>query len=395
MTALDTLLTDRTTHFPVTQKYVYLDHAAQGPMPARVRDRLRAYIDEQAEVGVATFFDWFEVAVAGKAAFTGMIGAKPEEVAYLKNTSDALSTIAAGLPWQEGDNIICLRGEFPANVYPWLNLQKRGVEVRFVEPQPDNTYSLDAIEALMDERTRLMAVSYVEYGTGYRNDLAALAALCHANNALIVVDAIQGLGALRLDVRATDVDFLACGVQKWLLSPMALGCLYIKHELLDIINPVFLNWLSVENFEDFSRYDNPPQPTAKRFEGGSPTLLVDLGFAAAVDLFVGAGTDLIEARILQLTDRLAAGIRSQGYHVITPRGKGRSGIEPYTQAEPGDQRSGIVCFAPKSGTSLEMVARLKERNILASARGDVVRVSPHFYNTPNDVDAILNALDGE
>jgi selenocysteine lyase/cysteine desulfurase len=292
--------------------------------------------------------------------------------------SHGLNIVAAGLDWQPGDNLVCAETEFPANVYPWTNLRRRGVEVRFA-PACDNCILTDDVAALMDERTRLVALSFVEFATGYRNDLAALAGICHARGAYLCVDGIQGLGALQFSVQDTPVDFLATHAAKWMLGPIGAGFLYVRRDRLPAVDPVMTGWRSVVDRDDYFRYDSPLRDTGERLEPGSPNHVGLIGMAAAIDLLLSVSLDQIEARILALTDCLIAGLRASGCEITSPVARRR-------------ERSGIVCFRHPAVETATLAGRLQEAGVIVSLRGDVIRVSPHFYNTEEEVERLLAVL---
>jgi selenocysteine lyase/cysteine desulfurase len=364
--------------FPVTQCYAYLNHAAVAALPTPVVEAMNGYVSKRSLVGSEALGDLDERVEGVRRLAARFVGAHRDEVVFTGSVSHGLNIVAAGLDWQPGDNMLCAETEFPANVYPWTNLRRRGVEVRFV-PARDNRIVVDDVAARIDRRTRLLAISFVEFGTGYRNDLDALATLCHERGALLCVDGIQGLGALALDVSRTPVDFLATQAAKWLLGPIGAGFLYVRRGLLTRLDPVMSGWRSVVDPDDYYRYDSPLCDTGARFEPGSPNAVGLLGLEAALELLLAVGLDRIEARILALTDHLIAGLQARGCQITTPIDHRR-------------ERSGIVCFRQAANSPAALAERLCAAGVIISLRGDVIRISPHFYNTEEEVERLLEAL---
>jgi len=363
--------------FPVTERYAYLNHASTGPFPTPVVEAMTSMMAqrqwrEDADLG------WLDDRVAEvRELVARLLHATADEIAFVASTSHGLNIVAAGLDWQAGDNVVCAETEFPANVYPWLNLRRRGVRVRFAKAR-EGRIPLESISAQMDDRTRLVAISFVEFFTGYRNDLAAVSELCRRHGALLCVDGIQGLGVLPLDVNACGVDFLAAHAPKWLLGPCGIGFLYCRSERLPELDLAMAGWRSVVQQDEYFSYESDWFPTARRFEIGSLNHLGLAGLGASLDLLLGVGIERIEERVLLLTDRLMVELKRKGYRVITPPGR--------------QERAGIVSFVPGDEDPEELAARLKGAGVVVSARGPGIRVSPHFYNSDCEIDALMQAL---
>lgn len=363
--------------FPVTQRYVYLNHASTGPLPTPAVEAMTSFIAQREGREEAGLESWDERVAEVRGLVARLIHATVEEIAFVGSTSHGLNIVAAGLDWQAGDNVVCAETEFPANVYPWLNLRRKGVEVRFAQER-QGRIPLEAIAEQMDDRTRMVALSFVEFFTGYRNDLAAVSELCRQNGALLCVDGIQGLGALPLDVNECGVDFLAAQAPKWLLGPIGIGFLYCRRQRLPELDLAMGGWRGVVEHEEFFRYDSGWFPNARRFEVGSLNYLGVTGMGASLQLLLDAGIERIEARILALTDYLLARLKADGYEIITPH------------ACPGE-RSGIISFVPKEDPEA-LAERLKAAGIIVSARGPYIRVSPHFYNTEAEIERLIEAV---
>ncbi|HLI06208.1 MAG TPA: aminotransferase class V-fold PLP-dependent enzyme [Ktedonobacteraceae bacterium] len=373
--------------FPVTRNCVYLNHAANGPLPRPVARGLHEYIDDRSNYASMHGERWRMYEQGAHRRMADMIGAQPEQIAFTASTGDGMMMIAQGLPWQEGDSVITAEGEFPSNVYPWLNLREQGVQVHLV-PQRGGRIPPEAIfERIEQDRghTRLVSLSLVEFSTGYRNDIAAIARYCHERGILCGIDAMQALGALAIDVQALGVDYLSAAAHKWLLGPQTTGILYVSDDFLSRLRLPRRSWFSVAEPFDFFNYEQSLKEGAARFEHSSSNSTAIIGLDAALSVFesLDGGMAAVETRILDLTARLIAGLKRLGYPVVSPQGSG--------------ERSGIVCFTPhpqRSGmTPQQIVNELEARNIAAAARGTVTRISPHFYNTIEEIDTLLNALE--
>lgn len=364
--------------FPVTERYAYLNHAAVAALPRLVVEAMAGYLAEQGRNGSEALLNWEDRLESIRRSAARFIGAHRDEIVLTGSTSHGLNIVAAGLDWRPGDNLICAQTEFLANIYPWTNLRRRGVEVRFA-PARENRILVEDVAALMDDRTRLLAISFVEFGSGYRNDLDILASLCHVQGAYLCVDGIQGLGALRFDVAKTPVDFLAAHAAKWMLGPIGAGFLYIRRDLLPRLDPVMTGWRAVVDRDDYFRYDSPLREGGERFEPGSLNASGFLGMEAGIELLLSVGLAQIEARILTLTDSLIAGLQGRGCVITSPI------------AHPGE-RSGIICFRHPGTETSALAKRLGEAGVIVSQRGDAIRVSPHFYNTDAELERLLEAV---
>lgn len=364
--------------FPVTQHYAYLNHASVAPLPQPVVEAMTRYLTGRGLHGSEALVDKDADAERIRKLVGRFIGAHRDEIVFTSSISHSLNVVAAGLDWQPGDNLICAEGEFVANVYPWTNLRRRGVDVRFA-PARDNRILVDEVAALMDRRTRLVAISFVEFGTGYRNDLDALADLCHQRGAYLCVDAIQGLGALQFSLAQTPVDFLAGHGAKWMLGPIGAAFLFVRRHLLAKLDPVMTGWRAVVDRDDYFYYDSPLREGGERFEPGSLNSVGLVGLEAAIELLLSVGLADIEARILDLNDYLVAGLQARGCITTTPIAHRR-------------ERSGIICFRHPQTEPAELAQRLHAAGVLVSLRGDVIRVSPHFYNNEQDLDRLLDVL---
>ena len=368
--------TDLRRECPVTTRWAYFDHAAVAPLTQRARRTLIDWADDLAENGevhdAARVRRIEEVRrLAGR-----LLNADPLDIAFVKNTSEGIGIVAEGLPWQTGDNVVTAEDEYPANLYPWMNLASRGVELRRV-PSRGGRILLDDLRAAIDDRTRLVSLSFVEYASGFRNDLVAVGQLCRDKGVLFFVDAIQGLGVLPLDVGRTPIDFLAADGHKWLLGPEGAGLFWIRREVVERLHPVGVGWNSVIESRDFSRVEFRLKPHAGRWESGSLNVGGILALGASLELLLGAGIDAIAERVLHLTDYLC-------------ERAAQTGLEVFSSRRPGEA-SGIVSLVVP-GDLRALVRRCRDAGIVVNQRAGRLRVSPHAYNTTEELDRLLALL---
>ena len=364
--------------FPVTETYIYMNHAGVAPLSRRVRDAMAGFIEDATLYGAVHADDWAEAAEACRATAARLINADATEIAFMKNTTQGILIAANGIDWQAGDNVVTTAVEFPANVYPWWCLKERyGVSTRMV-PERNGSIHIGDIAAAIDERTRVLTISHVEFASGFRNDIAALGELCREHDIWFVVDAIQSLGVVEVDVKSCNVDILAADGHKWLLAPEGAAIFYCADRRREQLINTNVGWASVVNPRDFLNYDLTQKPDATRFEEGSYNSVGLYGLKAAIDLLHDIGIPAISARVLELTAHLIAELAAKGYRVITPK----------TDAE----RAGIVIFESERHTPAEIYETLYTENIITAERGSGVRVSPHFYNTASEIEHLLEVL---
>jgi selenocysteine lyase/cysteine desulfurase len=370
--------------FPVLGKWNFLNHAGVSPMPRVVAEAVRNAVD-QCESAAYLGVDWFADIEKVKDESARLINGDRADIAMVKNTSEAVSIVAQGLDWQAGDRIVTANIEYPANVYPWMEAARKfGLDLVMVPEETDrNDRRQVPIEKIIAElekpRTRLLTLSHVEFASGQRHDLAALGQFCRERGILFFVDGIQSLGALPVDVKAMNIDFLgACG-HKWMMGPLGAGLFYIRRELHDRVRPIVMGASSVINELDYGNYDFTLKPDARRYESGTPNLLGCVGFCAALGMLQSVGIPAIADRLKLLTDRLAAGLELKGYQVISPRDAGAW--------------SGMICFTSSSHDHETVAAMLrKDHKIEIAVREKRMRASPHFYNTEAQIDQLLAAL---
>jgi cysteine desulfurase / selenocysteine lyase len=360
--------------FPITKRWAYCNHAAVGPLPQTARDAVTAVLDAQMNEGCAGILEYESHLEAIRAQTAAAIGATPDEVAFLRSTSDGALVAANGLSWREGDEIILPDSEFGANAYPWLNLRYRGVRVHFVRLR--DRLSVELLERCKTPRTRLVAVSYVSFLDGYRYDLKAIGAWCRSNKILFAVDAMQGFGCLPLDVAKWHIDFCYFGVAKWLLSPQGLSVVFVRRDIVDSLRPSHYSWRSVRRPMEFLDYAQELADGARRLEGGTVNYPAVIGFRESLKLMRQASFEAIEDHVLGLTEYLIRQARLHDIEIKSDQTK--------------DCRSGIVLLGLGDRTVEALSERAQDGCVGLTVRDSGVRVSPHGYNTIADIDAVID-----
>jgi len=362
---------------PVAEKWAYFDHAAVAPLSGPAGDVLARWSGDMVENGAVNWSDWNRSFGRLRRRGEQLLNASPGEVAVIRNTTEGINIVAMGFPWRSGDNVVTLDNEFPTNRFPWMNLSREGVETRFVQTH-NGRVDLNELDDALDERTRILAVSWVGYDTGWRNDVKALAEIAHRHAAYFLLDAIQGLGVFPIDVKQTGVDFLAADGHKWMLGPEGTGLFFLREEHLDLLHPVGIGWNSVNNAADFSAQEMTLKQTAARYEGGS----YHLGGVAALDASLGLlqsfSVDRIANRLLDLTDKLCRRLEGIGAHVVSCRD--------------GERRSGIVAFDLPGADPLAAKRGCLGRGVILNARSGHLRISPHAYTNEDDIERLFEAL---
>lgn len=369
------------SEFPHLQSdQLYFDHATVSPLCNRSKNYLEQYINAVQSARINNSEETQELSDKIRKDFSTLIHATHDRIAIVKNTTDGLILLARGLSWGKGDNIILYRNEFPSNVYPWYDLKFLGVEVKFVDTKLGRVTPND-IKSIVTKKTKLISVSWVQYSSGYRNDLKELADWCHDRNIIIAVDAMQGLGALDLNVEKTGIDFLSTGTAKWLLGPHGIGFVYLTKELQDKLNPPHLGWHSRRDMMNFHDYDQPLKSDASRFEFATQFSFGVWAFAGAIEILLESGSVEIESRIIDLSDYLVNGLNGIGLQVISDRSSRAV-------------KSGIVYVSYPNKNKNEIIhSRLAELRVSISLRNNKLRISPHFYNTHSEIDKFLNIIE--
>jgi cysteine desulfurase/selenocysteine lyase len=366
--------------FPVCREHIYFSHAGVTALPQCVVDAVINYVRQSAENPQEFGAVLRDVKTARKRC-ADFIGAGADEIALLGPTSLGLSLFANGIAWERGDEVLCYHGDYPANVYPWLELRRRGVHVRFLEPERPGAITPELVERALGARTRLVALASCHFFTGYRIDVDAIGRLLHGRGILFSLDAIQTLGAFPLSVE--HVDFLSADAHKWLLGPLAIGIVYVKRCHFDLVRPTLLGAWNVQCPNFIAQEEIVFVPTAQRYEPGVLNVAGIYGLKAAIELFVSHGIDQIAARLLELKAHLVAHLVPLGFEINGPVS--------------GSNASSITTFRhPKTG-SARLHAALEEARVAAALRHDArgeayVRFSPHFYNTEAEIDEAVAAL---
>jgi selenocysteine lyase/cysteine desulfurase len=367
----------RAADFPVVADYLYFNHAGVSPLPARSADAAIRALQRSRDEGAWQLRKWEELTFSTRERFAAIVGGTPDEIAFVKNTSEGLSFVAAGFPWREGDNMVTSNVEYPSNIYPWLRLRTRNVEVRMVAAKDGRVHKEDLFAAC-DGKTRLIALSSVEFANGFRNDLSGIGEYCQRHGIFFCVDGIQSIGVLPMDVKAFGIDALSADGHKWLLSPEGIGAFYISREVMEVVEPVILGWHSVKNRFDFDNYDFRLSPDARRYEPGSMNTVGLSAFGASLELLLSVGVDRIWERVRRLTDRILEKVREERFELISP--------------DRPEERSGIVTFRVPGADNAALWKALMGRKAVCSHRAGGIRLSPHFYNTPEEVDRMFEAV---
>ena len=366
------------SEFPVTNTYIYMNHAGVAPLSHRAAKAMTAFVEDATINGAVNVDNWVETAEQCRSLAAKLINADTSEIAFMKNTTQGILIAANGINWKQGDNVVTTAVEFPANIYPWWNLKERyGVQTRMV-PEKEGRIHIDDILSAIDENTRVVTISHVEFASGFRNDIKAIGEICNERDIWFVLDAIQSLGAIDVDVQSAYVDILAADGHKWLLAPEGAAIFYCANDKLDRLINTNIGWASVVNPRDFLNYDITQKPDATRFEEGSYNSVGLYGLKAAIELLLEVNISNIKTHILQITGTLINGLKAKGYRVITPTHN--------------FERAGIVVFESDRNTPAELFEMLNQKNIITAERGNGLRVSPHFYNTESDIKYLLDVL---
>lgn len=367
------------TLFPITERLAFFNHAGVSPLNTRTTAAMDAFHNTMARMSIGEAFEQLNtVGLDLRQRLATLINARSiDEIVIMPNTAAGINSVALSLPLRPGDNILVLDGDYPANIYPWMNLAHRGILTKFV-PARDGGLDLELLHSRIDSHTRVIAMSTVLFATGFRNDLDAVGKLCRERDIFFVVDGIQSLGALPFDVQTAGVDFLACGSQKWLLGPIGTGFLYVRQELLDRLIPgAYVGASSVVDAANFLDYNFTLLPTAERFLTGSPNFAGMIGLHASLTLLQEIGIDRIAERILALTNSIIQDMQARGFHLAA--------------STSASHRSGIVIV--EVDDPITTSARLMETGIVAIPRGRGIRIAPHFYNTEEEVQRIGATLE--
>lgn len=363
--------------FPVRKNLVYLNHAAVAPLPRRVADAITAHVENVRDRGAADWRTWYGMIEATRGKAARLIGATPAEIAFLPNTSWGLNLVALGFPWKEGDNVVINDMEFPSNAYPWRGLASRGVECRIAKSRAGRITTED-IAALVDARTRVVAVSFVAFHNGWVFPLPEIGGFCRERGILFVVDGIQGLGALPLDVAAAGVDVLCADAHKWLYGTEGGAVFYVAESARERVPARAAGWWNMKTEGEYLEHRGVTQyQGARRYEPGTLPTANIAGLAAAIDLLQEMGQPAVRDRILKTAGALSAGLAERGWTIASP--------EPLA--------SGILAAKPPSGDARSWAKALEQKGVIVAPREGCVRFSPHAGNDVGEVARALAVID--
>ncbi len=365
--------------FPALKELTYLNSAAVSPMPITAIEAVTSQLNDVASFGSAHYTDWIDTKNRARALIAEMLHVQPEQIAFMRNTSDGFASVANGLNWLKGDNIVSFEREFPSNYYPWRRIRDEfAVELRLCHER-DGRIDLDEFISLIDSSTKIVAISSVQYASGYKADLERIGRAARSVDALFCVDIIQGYGALPYDLPAQFVD-VACGAgHKWLCAPEGCGIIYLSDRSRERVKPTFIGWISVGTPWDFEDREQPFRPNALAWESGTGTSSLFYGLEQSLKLLHETGAKTIEDHLMQLTDHLCDGLAGKDYEIVS--------------SQAPSERSQIVCIRHTKGmTSNQIASHLENEKIIVSPRGDRVRIAPHFYNNLEDCERLLKAL---
>jgi cysteine desulfurase/selenocysteine lyase len=370
------------TEFPVTECWTYLNHAGVAPLPGPAVEAMGGYARRAAAGGSLAVAEHSARAEEVRASAARLMGVATSEVAFVKNTTEGLGFVANGLTWRSGDRVVVPDFEFPSTLYPWLALRDRGVVVDLVEPRGrGGCLPVEAFAETMaaGPPPKVVATSWVQFGRGWRTDLAALAALCHEGGSLLCADVIQGLGVVPAELAAWGVDFAMADAHKWLLGPEGIGVLYVSEACLDLLRPLEPGWASVAHREQWDNRELIWHDDARRLEGGSANAAGIHALGASLEMLEGAGAAEVWAHVDGLCDRACTGLEDQaGATVLSDRS--------------ADGRSGIVTFRLDGYDPPALHRELADQGIVCSPRGGGIRIAPHGYNTTEEIDRLLAAV---
>jgi cysteine desulfurase / selenocysteine lyase len=376
-------LIGNTDAFPVLRHWGFFNHAGVAPLPRTATDQIRRYAN-QAQMQGYIGSHWYSDIEHLRNLSAGLIGAHRDEIAFVKNTSEGIATVAQGIDWQWGDVVVTTNVEYPANLYPWMDLVRtRGIRLEKVSEvlRADGAHEvpIDAIlKAAENPRCRMVALSMVEYASGQRHDVARIGQFCRDNGKLFCVDAIQAVGVMPVDVVKMNIDFLSADGHKWMLGPEGAGIFYCRRELLEHTRPLMIGWMNVVNAHDYGAYDFTLRADAGRFECGTYNVPGLLGLLGALTLIEQVGVEVIFARVQVLLERLAEGLRLKNYQIVSPR--------------ESIARSGILSFKSAVHSQEQIINTLRQARIEIARREGRLRVSPHFYNTEQQMDMLVELL---
>ena len=367
------------SQFAALERYIYLNSAAVSPIPRAAVNAVISQLEDVANHGSEHYTDWVATKNRSRGLLAGMLNVQPDQIAFMRNTSDGFASIANGLSWKKGDNIVSFEGEFPANFYPWRMVRDRyDVELRLC-PERDGRIDLDEFIGMIDSNTKLVSISSVQYASGFRADLERIGRAARAAGALFAIDMIQGLGATVYDLPAQYVDLASGASHKWLCAPEGCGILYVSDRARERVQPSFVGWISVETPWDFADRDQPFKPNTLAWESGTGASSLFYGLEQSLKLLTETGLEKVEKYLDELTNYLCELLAGKDYKILSSRTPG--------------ERSAVVCVQHTNGMSCSEIAeQLGRQNVIVSPRVDRLRIAPHFYNNEEDIERLVEAL---
>lgn len=367
--------------FPAAINYTYLNSAAVSPIPTTAIEAVTYQLNDVSGHGSEHYMEWIATKGRARDLLAGMLGVSSEKIAFTRNTSDGIATIANGIGWAEGDNIVSFAGEFPANFYPWRRIRDAyGVELRLTEER-EGRIDQDELISFIDDNTKIVAISAVQFASGFRVDLKRLSDAAHAHGALLVVDVIQALGAQGFDLPALGVDVAAGASHKWLCAPEGCGFLYLSDDARARVEPTLTGWISVETPWDFEDRGQAWKPNALAWESGTGASALFYGLEQSLKLLTETGLDNIQQHTTGLSDYLCEVLDRNAYEIVSSRAS--------------DEKSAIVCIRHRGGSHCNEIAEhLRQNRIIVSPRNDRLRIAPHFYNDREDIERLVEHLPG-
>jgi len=365
--------------FAALRHFTYLNSAAVSPLPSKAIDAVNSQLHDVANYGSSHYTTWIETKTRARGLLASMMNVEPEQIAFTRNTSDGFAIIANGLEWQAGDNIVSYAREFPANYYPWRRIRDHfNVELRLC-PEAEGRIDLDEFISLIDSNTKVVAISSVQFNSGFRADLERIGRAARAVDALFCVDVIQGLGAHGYDLPAQYVDAASGASHKWLCAPEGCGFVYLSERAHERVEPTLTGWISVETPWDFDDREQPLKPNALALESGTGVSSLFYGLEQSLKLINETGLEKIESHLETLTDQLCDSLGGKDYDIVSSRRNG--------------EKSAIVCIKHRNGRDPnEIFKELEASNVIVSARDGRLRIAPHFYNDESDIQRLIDAL---
>lgn len=353
--------------------HIYLNHASISPLPNQTSDAIRDFLNDRQQKSVENFEAGMDIMEQCRNRIATLIHTQHEDhITFMGNTSDGISAVAEGVAWEAGDEIILNSMEFPSNIQPFRAIEKKGLTLTYLSPN-NGMITPEMIKNAITPKTKMVSISAVQYLNGFNADLKSIGEICKANNIWFVVDGIQALGTMDIDVTTCHIDALATGGHKWLMSPMGIGFLYLSPDFASSLLPAKTGWLSVEEPWQLSTFQQEWKPINQHLETGTPNMFGITGLHSSLDMFLTIGTQTIRAELLNLTDAILT--RLQKHHDV-------SVVTPLAPAN----RSGIVTFKWHTNKKIDtIINHLKKKHITISSREGLIRLSPHFYNTTEEI----------